>query len=335
MAGEFENPVETDGGVVAETGSSPEKQQPSSSPGGYLVDLPIKGYEAGESLVDYAQFSNSIHRRFRAFLGALANEYDLPGTQGRSRYSRSAHQRVDYHQNQRARLLDKDLYSEAPCCLLVFPSHSRMFIGTDPTATDSGLFGFVIGPNDPIAAPDTCEQALDLLKPSGVAQASDAGNSPVRQGEWWLLPTEGAPESPVYKPGVASRPYGPSPLDNHVPREYGFGVSASEFMATFHSEVPERAEHFESPPEVLDWVAKQRAFDDVEDIEIPEHVPVPTWDEIREWAGEVYVRGTLRHRENDHYLENVGDEWHIARTHSIEVHTADITPDVALTARVD
>lgn len=128
-------------------------------------------------------------------------------------------------------------------------------------------------------------------------------------------------------------PDGPSPLDNHVPREYALGASEAEFVARFKREVPERAEYFDTVPEIVGWVTEQHHFDDTVGIEIPDHVP--TLDEVREWANGVYVRGTLRHRENDHYMENIGDEWHIARTHTMEVFTADIAPDVGITAQYD
>lgn len=331
MSIEQKQEPETDGGQVQTAQSS--QSQAGHGPD-YLVDLPVKGYEVGETLSDYSTFSRQIHQSFRRFVGAVAEACDIDGTFSRSRYSRSQHERVEYHQNRRGRLLDRGLCREDPCVLLVFPDHSRMFIGRDATATDSGLFGFVVKQSDPIAPPNTCDEALDLLKPAGVKQAAvESGDEPARQGEWWILPADGEPASRAFKPGVQSRPYGPSPLDNHVPREYALGISEGEFMRRFRSAVPERGDYFDSAPEVIEWVTKQHHFDGVEDIKIPDYVP--TLQEVREWAGEVYVRGTLRHRENDHYMENLGDEWHVARTHTMDVFTADITPDVAITARVD
>jgi len=37
----------------------------------------------------------------------------------------------------------------------------------------------------------------------------------------------------------------------------------------------------------------------------------------------VLIRGTLRHRDDDHYVENVGEDWHRALTHDMDVYTGD------------
>jgi hypothetical protein len=202
--------------------------------------------------------------------------------------------------------------------LLVFPDESLLFIGSDPTARDSiPLFAFVVERYDPIPAPTTAQEALNLLRPAEIQAAFDGGGSqPDRQGEWWLLPTKKLPVSDVYDPGVGSRPFGPSPLGNHVPREYGFGVTENEFMDAVRDGVSSLPSSVTTPPEVIEWVSRQHSKEPVPDY-------APTWDKIRRFAGEIYVRGTLRHRDNDHYVEKLGKQWHQAQTHNMDVYTGD------------
>lgn len=205
--------------------------------------------------------------------------------------------------------------------LLIFPDESLLFIGSDPTARDAiPLLGFSIERHQPIPAPESAQEALDLLKPGDVKRAREEGGElPGRQGEWWLLPTRRVPVSTTYRPGVSKRPFGPSPLDNHVPTEYGLAVSEDVFMEQFRDLAPKAPGSIETPPEVFEWVHQQRAFDDR--VEPPEHVP--EWSDLQDIAGEIFVRGTLRHRENDHYVEQIGEQWHEAQTHNFDVYTGD------------
>lgn len=201
--------------------------------------------------------------------------------------------------------------------LFVLPDESLVFVGSDPTAKDARpLFGFVIEPFAPIPAPTTAQEALDLLRPEEIRAAFETGEEPARQGEWWLLPTSQVPLEVPYRPGVNSRPYGPSPLGNHVPREWGMTASADEFMSGVRDLVDELPSSIETPPEVIEWVHRQHRRRPV-----PDHAPA--WDEIQSIAGEILVRGTLRHREDDHYVENLGEQWHRAETHDMDVYTAD------------
>jgi len=201
--------------------------------------------------------------------------------------------------------------------LLAFPDDSIMFVGIDPTARDSvPLFAFTVERHQPIPAPSTAKEALDLLRPGAVRDAFETEDrEPDRQGEWWLLPTRKVPVGSTFTPGVASRPFGPSPLGNHVPREYGFAVTDAEFMGV-RERIDELPKSITTPPEVINWLHRQRS-------KVPTPDYVPTWEEVREIAGEVYVRGTLRHRENDHFVEDVGDQWHEAITHDLDVYTGD------------
>jgi len=202
--------------------------------------------------------------------------------------------------------------------LLVFPDESLLFLGSDPTARDSiPLFAFIVERYDPIPAPTTAQEALNLLRPAAIQAAFDGGGTePDRQGEWWLLPTKKLPVSSIHTPGVSSRPFGPSPLGNHVPREYGFAVTDGEFMDQVRAEISALPSSVTSSSEVIRWVSRQQAKEPT-----PEFAP--SWEQIRTLAGEVYVRGTLRHRENDHYVESLGDQWHEAQTHNMDVYTGD------------
>lgn len=202
--------------------------------------------------------------------------------------------------------------------LVAFPDESLMFLGKDPTAKDAmPWYAFTVEPAAPIPAPATAADALDLLKPPEVRDVvAEEGWLPDRHGEWWLLPTDMRPAGSVFTPGVASEPYGPSPLGNHVPREYGFRVSDQRFMADFRERCPSAPATLGTPAEVLEWAYRQ-----TKKAEPP--ADAPQWANIREIAGEVLVRGTIRHREDDHFVENMGEQWHKAVTHRIEVYTSD------------
>lgn len=201
--------------------------------------------------------------------------------------------------------------------LFALPDESVVFVGRDPTTKDaSPLFGFVVEPFAPIPEPTTAQEALDLLRPGEVRDAFDDGVEPDRQGEWWLLPTQQVPVGATYRPGVQSRPYGPSPLDNHVPREWGMTATPEEFMSRVRDAVPQLPASVETPPEVVEWMDRQHRKRVT-----PEFVPA--FEELVEFADEVLIRGTLRHRENDHFTESVGEQWHRAVTHEMEVFTAD------------
>jgi len=202
--------------------------------------------------------------------------------------------------------------------LLIFTDESLLFVGSDPTAADAvPLFAFAVEPYEPVPGPDSARDALDLLKPDAVQQAIEQEEyDPTRQGEWWLRPTQQVPLGTTFSPGVSSRPYGPSPLGNHVPREYGFGVKDRVFIERFHERAPKAPSTLGSIPEIIQWTARQQR----------KHRPpdyAPDWSDIREIGEQVFVRGTLRHRENDHFVENVGEDWHEAQTHNIDVYTGD------------
>jgi hypothetical protein len=201
--------------------------------------------------------------------------------------------------------------------LVAYPDESLMFIGKDPTAKDTiGWYAFTVEPMEPMPAPETAKDALDLLKPPEVQDTiAEEGLIPNRHGEWWLLPTQMIPLSEIQKPGVKTTPYGPSPLGNHVPREYAFTRTTDEFMADFKANTP-APNSVDSVPEAIDWTWRQLQKQQPPD-------GVPQWADIREWAGDVLVKGTIRHRDDDHYIEDCGDVWHKAVTHRVEVYTSD------------
>ena len=193
-----------------------------------------------------------------------------------------------------------------------------MLLGSDPTARDSvPLFAFVVEPVAPIPAPTSAQEALDLLRPGAVKEAvATEEDEPTRQGEWWLLPTRMIPVGTTFTPGVSARPYGPSPLGNHVPREWGMTVSDDEFMAGVRDRVDALPASIATPPEVIDWVHRPHQ-------KRPVPAYAPEWEDIQAVAGDILVRGTLRHRENDHYVESLGEMWHTAETHNMDVYTGD------------
>lgn len=210
--------------------------------------------------------------------------------------------------------------------LLVGPDEGQLFVGSDVTAADAiPWFAYHIGPAEPIPAPADAREALDRLKTPEVrdVEAENGWLAP-RHGEWWLLPTQMVPGGSVFKPGVSESPYGPSPLGNHVPREYAFIRPDSQFMAAFREGVPQAPRSLKTPPEVLEWTYRQ-----VQKEHPPEYAP--DWAKIRDWGGEVLVRGTIRHRDGDHHVHDCGDVWHKAQTHNIRVYTGDeVATDVHL-----
>jgi hypothetical protein len=213
--------------------------------------------------------------------------------------------------------------------LMVDPDGTRVYIGEDPTARDSnGLYGFVIRTGDRLPAVRTVEEATNLLKPAHVSAAEAKGATPLRQGEWFLVPADTEPESKIFSGEVAERPFGSSPLENHVPTEYALGVSEPEFVDRFFEMCPQLEEHVETAKEAFARVEQAYQIASLEDVEL--ETDIPTFDEVRELAEPIYVRGTLRHRENDHYMESIGDDWHVAVTHDVDVFTAetdDLTED--------
>lgn len=240
------------------------------------------------------------HYAFPKFVGNVADQEEIE------------HEGVDD-----ARLLDRREFLDDPeygadfGLLLVWPDETLMFVGSDPTANGPPWFAYTVDPLEPVPAPTTAQKALDRLKPPEVRDVvHEEGFVPQRHGEWWLRPTPLAPTGTTFKPGVARKPYGPSPLGNHVPTEWGMTATDQEFMDRAREAVDLPAT-IETPPEVVEWAVRQINKDGL------------TWYDVRQWAGDVLVRGTVRHRDHDHPVEKLGDRWHTAETHDIEVYTSD------------
>ena len=194
--------------------------------------------------------------------------------------------------------------------LLTHESGVQLYVGWDSTAADTdGVFGFV--PFDGAAGTrvPSARDALDLLKPQDVLTR---GEDVPRQGEWFLIPSDtgNGPSGTVQKPGVGARPYGASPLENHVPRDWATAVEDRVFLERVSERFDELPESVETPQDVFEWLANEGAESNL-------------YAAARELAEGIYVRGTLRHRDHDHRVENVGDEWHRAETHEFDVITTD------------
>lgn len=193
--------------------------------------------------------------------------------------------------------------------LLTHRTGVQVYIGHDSTWwDDNDVFGFVL--EQEYRAPSASD-TISLLKPTDVAAAEQDGKDVRRQGEWYLVPADEVPAGTIQRPGVGSRPYGGSPLGSHVPREWATGVPDDEFVAKFHDEIDANVTA-ETPQAVVEalgsWsVRRQTSFAD-----------------LREMAGGIYVRGSLRHRDREHEMETV-DGWHRARTHDRDVLTIDTT----------
>jgi len=222
--------------------------------------------------------------------------------------------------NEEARLIDEidDPDDVDFGFLLALPDESVMFVGSDPTAKDAiPWFTFIVDRHEPMPAPRTAQDALDMLRPPSVQDlVYEDDYLPSRHGEWWLIPTGMMPVGTVFQPGVKDEPYGASPLGNHVPREYAFTVSDQDFMRRFRDEVDAAPASVRTPPDVIEWTWRQ----------IKKPIPTdfaPDWADIREWGGNVLVRGTVRHRDDDHFVEKCDERWHIAVTHDVEVYTGD------------
>lgn len=288
----------------AQAVDQPADQRASEGVDGDL-SIPTVGttsYYADARDVDYSEYDN--HNTFPRFITAVLDELGKDFT------------------SDDARLVDEIPAAETDDVhfgiLLAYPDESLMFVGSDPTAKDAvPWFAFTIEPTEPLPAPESARDALDLLKPPEVRDVvAEDDWLPDRHGEWWLLPSQLVPAGTVFQPGVQSTPYWPSPLGNHVPREYAFTVSDGEFMDRFTQHVSSVPSTVETPPEAIEWSWRQ-----LQKAAPPDDAP--SWADIRSFAGDVIVRGTVRHRDDDHYVENLGDVWHKAVTHDVEVYTGD------------
>lgn len=189
--------------------------------------------------------------------------------------------------------------------LIEHKNGAQVYIGYDSTAhRGQEMFGFSPFDGQTGIRPPTARDALDLLRPD------DALGADQRQGEWFLVDSEREPEGSIQKPGVGSRPYGGSPLDNHVPREWKTHVGDLEFVI--------RVKRHLEIEDIFEPSTPQEVFDAMLDGEID--TDALDYATARELAEGIYVRGTIRHRENEHRMEKT-DVWKQPSTHDFEVVT--------------
>jgi len=93
-------------------------------------------------------------------------------------------------------------------------------------------------------------------------------------------------------------------------------ASADEFVDGVREQVEQLPNSITTPPEVVEWAHRQH-----QRVPVPEYAPA--WEGLQQLAGEVLLRGTLRHRKNEHFVEDLGETWHAAKTHQMDVYTAD------------
>jgi hypothetical protein len=207
--------------------------------------------------------------------------------------------------------------------LITFTDHQQLFIGDDDTARRDrdGRFGFIV---DGGRAP-SIEDALNMLVPDPVQRAQANGTDVERQGEWFLIPADDGPESRIQKPGMGSKPYGASPLDSHVPRDWATinneqviidEIAHQDDLELAGDTTPEEfADEIDTLQELLEFF-KTGQYHYRSEFGI---------EELRDrLQDELFIRGSVRHRDNEHYQLTL-DDWHRAFTHGVEVITVDDT----------
>lgn len=240
--------------------------------------------------------------------------------------------------------------------LLTHKTGVQVYIGYDSTAhRGHEMFGFVPFDGKRGVPAPSASDALDLLRPN---RAAAGGSNVTRQGEWFLVPDDEEADGTIQKPGVGEKEWrytsprldgrfetrheaigeaatqlgawatetveaeriyaGGSPLGNHVPRDWRAMVDDETFVGRFQRAFPELftgGEEVESPQDCLDllWEREDDIVVDTDTI----------YERVRnDVAGGVQVRGTIRHRENEHEMAAV-DSWSRATTHEWDVVTVD------------
>lgn len=150
------------------------------------------------------------------------------------------------------RIVDFERNSSGPQFVAIYPDQTRIFVGRDETSTDSGLFAVILEDRDVW----TVTGALDVLKPPLITQAErSTGTRVQRQGEWWFVEAEREPAF-VVSGDLGAKPYGPSPMANHVAREYGFGLPETELLSALSLAVSDGrcSRVFEAVPACFDAI---------------------------------------------------------------------------------
>lgn len=200
--------------------------------------------------------------------------------------------------------------------LVDFPE-GQVYIGTDDTQHDSSTrFAFYV--EDPVDDP---AEALALLRPDGISDSAK------RQGEWFFDPVEIEAQNPILK-GLS---YTDTEWDvSHTPIRAITGVDKISYGSP-----PEGSEiHPEQPIAKLpDGTRVLYRRVDKQDFISMEYKNTMYRQlnrmgshEARDLLfqdGKLYVRGTVRHKRNEHRVLNLGETWHRAKTHNYTVMTGD------------
>lgn len=199
-------------------------------------------------------------------------------------------------------VLDSEVNEKGDQFLLKYSCGSKIFMGRDETAKRSGLFAVIFSDEwyDPVGT-ESVGNVLRMLKPVSVRIAESDGLDVRRQGEWWFVESQDC--SPVFtlSGGLGSKPYNGSPMGSHVAREYGFGVEKEVIRENLVDKVDDGARL--SVGGLLDEFS---------------HVWYDS-DRLMEMFEPFFVRGTVRHRRNEHSMLSLGDGWYRALTHSVDV----------------
>lgn len=264
-----------------------------------------------------ARFTRKVEETPFAFVEAIVEEEtDL---NGESYIFAASHMTVNKMSNEERAL---DLGSQA--IMIHHLTNHHVVVGRDLSAHfGNRLFGFVVDGN--VEDVQDASDAIDLLKPDIVDEHTTRTKKPARQGEWWFLLTGEEPQGSIQKPGVRQRPFGGSPLENHVPTEWVTNVPDGIFMDRVQDAIERHGIDYdpETPQEAVELVSF---------LEWCVNPPI-TMHDIRTMAEGIHVRGTVRHRNGEHSMLRDIEGWHRAVTHDQMVYTAeDVGVDVTISA---
>lgn len=200
-------------------------------------------------------------------------------------------------------------------------------------------------PSDDMERVHTVSDALDIIKPFPVRAAERQGRDIKRQGEWWLVP-----EHPDFQPeGILKKCL---PVANRKKDYELYNMSLGEYETL--AEPPREcddcgASSFDvdarNPLVECTECGKQYAYgdltsdawedilrsmfpremtwlDEANDDILDSHVP----RDLMQDEGDILVRGTFRHVDNEHSMFTLGERWHRAYTHGYEAWTLDPRP---------
>lgn len=218
-----------------------------------------------------------------------------------------------------------DVRASSAGSVVVFDgSEEAVFFGSDSTHKDRTWFGFTFS----LTEATTPEEAVDLLTPD---EARDRDY--IRQGEWFLFEDSPPENLPIKK----CLPKADRKQDWEIPRAADLSVkktldylpktcpSCDGTGLEIHERAPvvvcpscnHKFAYGEYDPEIVLPKPLTERYTDAER-QLGSHVPR---DLKVSPEGETFVRGTFRHTDNEHYMENLGEIWHRAVTHDRDVQT--------------